>query len=62
MKLLNTLLTLSTFTALWMTILDFMDRYMKAYGLTEAEALAYRHNPIDNLKPLARAGVLLARL
>eukprot|EP00794_Sanderia_malayensis_P012101 gene12101-13351_t len=30
LKLLNTLLTLSTFTALWMTILDFMDRYMKA--------------------------------
>ncbi|MED5399512.1 MAG: alpha/beta hydrolase [Planctomycetota bacterium] len=32
---------------------------LKAYGLTEAEALAYRHNPIDNLKPLARAGVPL---
>ena len=32
---------------------------LKAYGLTEAEALAYRHNPIDNLKPLARAGVAL---
>eukprot|EP00795_Rhopilema_esculentum_P008272 gene8272-14228_t len=30
LKLLNILLTLSTFTALWMTILDFMDRYMKA--------------------------------
>ncbi len=32
---------------------------LKAYGLTEAEALTYRHNPIDNLKPLARAGVPL---
>ena len=32
---------------------------LKAYGLTEADALAYRHNPIDNLKPLARAGVAL---
>jgi len=30
LKLLNILLTLSTFTALWMTILDFMDRYIKA--------------------------------
>ena len=32
---------------------------LKAYGLTEADALVYRHNPIDNLKPLARAGVPL---
>ena len=32
---------------------------LKAYGLTEADALAYRHNPIDNLRPLARAGVPL---
>ena len=30
---------------------------LKVYGLTEAEALAYRHNPIDNLAPLAKAGV-----
>jgi len=30
---------------------------LKAYGLTEAEALAYRHNPVDNLKPLAAAGI-----
>jgi pimeloyl-ACP methyl ester carboxylesterase len=28
-------------------------RCMEAYGLTEEEALAYPHNPIDNLKPLA---------
>lgn len=27
---LNTLISLSTFTALWMTILDFMDKYMNA--------------------------------
>lgn len=27
---LNPLLTLNTFTALWLTILDFMDKYIKA--------------------------------
>lgn len=32
---------------------------LKVYGLTEEEALAYRHNPIDNLQPLATAGVPL---
>lgn len=32
---------------------------LQAYGLTEAEALAYRGNPIDELEPLARAGVPL---
>ena len=32
---------------------------LKAYGLTEAEALAYKRNPIDNLAPLAQAGVPL---
>ena len=32
---------------------------LKVYGLTEAEAMAYRHNPIDNLAPLAKAGVPL---
>ena len=32
---------------------------LKTYGLTEEEALAYRHNPIDNLQPLADAGVPL---
>lgn len=32
---------------------------LKAYGLSEAEALKYRHNPIDNLAPLAAAGVPL---
>jgi len=32
---------------------------LAAYGLTETEALAYKHNPIDNLKPLADAGVPL---
>ncbi len=32
---------------------------LKVYGMTEAEAMAYRHNPIDNLEPLAKAGVPL---
>lgn len=32
---------------------------LKAYGLSEEEALAYRHNPIDNLAPLAKIGVPL---
>ena len=32
---------------------------LKAYGLTEAEALAYKGNPIDRLEPLAKAGVPL---
>jgi pimeloyl-ACP methyl ester carboxylesterase len=30
---------------------------LKAYGLTEEQALAYKHNPIDNLEPLAHARV-----
>ena len=30
---------------------------LKAYGLTEEQALAYKHNPVDNLEPLARAVV-----
>ncbi|MFC1763355.1 GDSL-type esterase/lipase family protein [Planctomycetota bacterium] len=30
---------------------------LKAYQLTEAEALAYPLNPVDNLKPLADAGI-----
>ena len=32
---------------------------LKAYGLTEAEALKYAKNPIDNLQPLATAKVPL---
>ena len=32
---------------------------LDAYGLSEADALTYQHNPIDNLKPLADAGVPL---
>ena len=32
---------------------------LKAYGLTEEQALLYNHNPIDNLKPLALAMVPL---
>jgi pimeloyl-ACP methyl ester carboxylesterase len=32
---------------------------LNVYGLTEEEALAYRANPIDNLQPLAKAGVPL---
>jgi len=30
---------------------------LKAYGMTEAEALAYKKNPVDNLAPLAKAGI-----
>jgi len=30
---------------------------LKAYGMSEAEALAYKGNPIDNLAPLAKAGI-----
>jgi len=32
---------------------------LKAYDLTEAQALKYKRNPIDNLKPLAKAKVPL---
>jgi lysophospholipase L1-like esterase/pimeloyl-ACP methyl ester carboxylesterase len=32
---------------------------LSAYGLSEADALKYKHNPIDKLKPLADAGVPL---
>ena len=32
---------------------------LTAYGLSEDDALEYKHNPIDNLKPLAHAGVPL---
>ncbi len=32
---------------------------LKLYGLTEAEAMAYKLNPVDNLAPLAKAGVPL---
>ena len=35
------------------------DRCLKMYGLTEAEALAYPSNPVDNLEPLAKAGIPL---
>jgi lysophospholipase L1-like esterase len=34
-------------------------RCLKAYGLTEEQALAYKHNPIDNLEPLVHADVPL---
>ncbi len=30
---------------------------LKVYGVTEAQALAYDKNPVDNLTPLAKAGV-----
>lgn len=30
---------------------------LAAYGLTEEQAMAYAHNPIDNLEPLVKAGV-----
>ena len=32
---------------------------LKAYGLTEEQALEYKHNPIDNLMPLVRSVVPL---
>jgi pimeloyl-ACP methyl ester carboxylesterase len=32
---------------------------LRVYGLTEAEAMAYKLNPVDNLAPLARAGIPL---
>ncbi|MBL7134691.1 MAG: prolyl oligopeptidase family serine peptidase [Phycisphaerae bacterium] len=32
---------------------------LKVYGFTEAQAMAYKRNPIDNLKPLADAKVPL---
>jgi pimeloyl-ACP methyl ester carboxylesterase len=35
------------------------DRCMEAYGFTEEEAMAFRGNPIDNLGPLAQAGIPL---
>lgn len=33
------------------------ERLLKVYGFTEAQALAYNKNPVDNLEPLARAGI-----
>ena len=38
---------------------DDWRRCLKVYGLTEAEALAYKLNPIDTLAPLAKANVPL---
>ena len=35
---------------------------LKAYGLTEEQALAYKGNPIDNLAPLAKAKVPLLNI
>ncbi len=35
------------------------ERCLKAYGMTEEEALQFRGNPIDNLEPLAKANVPL---
>ncbi len=32
---------------------------LEAYGLSEADALTYPHNPLDSLRPLAAAGVPL---
>lgn len=34
-------------------------RCLKAYGLTEEQAMVYKGNPIDRLEPLAKAGVPL---
>lgn len=38
------------------------ERCLAVYGLTEAEALAYRFNPIDNLAPLAQAKIPLLHI
>lgn len=35
---------------------------LKVYGLTEPEAMAYKLNPIDNLAPLAKAGIPLLHI
>ena len=35
---------------------------LKIYGLTEEQALAYPGNPIDNLAPLAKAGIPLLHI
>lgn len=35
---------------------------LKAYGLTEEEAADYKHNPIDNLKPLVDANIPLLHI
>jgi pimeloyl-ACP methyl ester carboxylesterase len=35
------------------------EQCLDAYGLSEAEARRFRGNPVDNLEPLARAGVPL---
>ncbi|WP_367874038.1 GDSL-type esterase/lipase family protein [Luteolibacter sp. Populi] len=32
-------------------------KLLKAYGMTEAEAIAWNKNPVDNLAPLAKAGI-----
>ena len=37
-------------------------RCLEAYGLTEAEALAYKLNPVDNLAPLAKHKVPLLHI
>lgn len=38
---------------------DSWQQCLRAYGLTEAEALKYKGNPINNLQPLAEANVPL---
>ncbi len=35
------------------------EKCLKAYGMTEEEAKAYKLNPIDNLAPIAKAGIPL---
>jgi len=39
----------------------FFAAWLKSYGLTEERFAEYRGNPVENLKPLARAGVPLFR-
>jgi pimeloyl-ACP methyl ester carboxylesterase/lysophospholipase L1-like esterase len=33
------------------------EKLLKVYGMTEAEAMAYPKNPVDNLGPIAKAGI-----
>ncbi len=41
---------------------DDWKRCLAVYGLTEAEAMDYKLNPVDNLAPLAKAGIPLLHI
>ena len=44
---LTPLLTLPTFTALWLTILDFMDKYVKAEMQTDLVVIQHQFDQVD---------------